>query len=281
MATKEELAKEKGWVPQDEWQGDSEEWVPANEFLLRGELMGRISSQTGQIRALNSKLDQAVSKHKDLEKALRVLGEHNKKIAEIEYNKALQELRKTRSEAQAEGDHDLVAEIESKIDEVREASKTGDSVDFDSDKDDEEDDSGTQQGTYTTEQDAKNMMEWTEANPWYTEDPVLRAAADVIAANLDPTTMTSDVYLKSITQKMQEKFPEQVGKPKKARQQVHDPDPDGTNKSKAYKAKSKYTASDLPSEYKKIAETLVQTGAVASVQEYVDQFAEIGGFDDA
>ena len=35
-------AREQGWKPQDEYEGDPNKWRPAKEFVERGELFGKI-----------------------------------------------------------------------------------------------------------------------------------------------------------------------------------------------------------------------------------------------
>jgi len=40
----ESEAREQGWKPQDEYEGDPNKWRPAKEFVERGELFGKIDS---------------------------------------------------------------------------------------------------------------------------------------------------------------------------------------------------------------------------------------------
>ena len=73
----EQQAYAQGWRPQDEWSGDPDKWVDANEFIFRGELMDRIQKQTKVINNQNAELGE-------VKEALKVLAEHNKQIAEKE-----------------------------------------------------------------------------------------------------------------------------------------------------------------------------------------------------
>ena len=38
----ESEAREQGWKPKEEYEGDPEKWRPAKEFVERGELFGKI-----------------------------------------------------------------------------------------------------------------------------------------------------------------------------------------------------------------------------------------------
>jgi len=90
-----------GWVPKEDFKGDEDSWVEAKEFVFRGELMDRIKKQSGVINSLS---DQT----KDLKDALKVLGEHNKKLANVEYKKAIATLKKEKVDALEERDHGAV-----------------------------------------------------------------------------------------------------------------------------------------------------------------------------
>ena len=80
--TLEDKALDKGWRPEDEWTGEPDQWRPAKEFLDRGELMDRISDQTRQLRGQKDELAK-------VQTALKEMGNHNTKIAEKEYDKAM------------------------------------------------------------------------------------------------------------------------------------------------------------------------------------------------
>ena len=109
----EELASSGGWVPQDQWKGDPKDWVDAREFNYRGELMKRIQSQSSQIHA-------QMAETEGLKDALKVLGEHNRTIAEKEYKKAVTDLKKQRREALKEEEFDLADELEEQLEEIKE-----------------------------------------------------------------------------------------------------------------------------------------------------------------
>ena len=59
----EEQAREQGWRPKEEFDGDESKWRPAKEFVERGELFGKIDSLGKEL--------------KDTKKALKMLQEHH------------------------------------------------------------------------------------------------------------------------------------------------------------------------------------------------------------
>ena len=73
----EVTAREQGWVPKEEYQGDPEKWRGAKEFVERGELFGKIDSMGKEL--------------KETRKALKMLQEHHSHVQEAEYKRAVDE----------------------------------------------------------------------------------------------------------------------------------------------------------------------------------------------
>lgn len=105
----EQQALEKGWVPKDKYQGDLEDYVDAREFIKRGELFDHISK-------LNKKV-------KDQEKALEYLVDHNKKIHDVTYKKAMDDLISQQKQAAEMGNVNAVSQITDEIVKLREEQK--------------------------------------------------------------------------------------------------------------------------------------------------------------
>jgi len=252
----EEKALELGWVPKEEWEGPEDQWVDAREFLFRGELMGKIHSQGRTLQTYAQQIDS-------LKKALKELGEHNKKIAETEYKKALRQLRAELREAEANEEYDVAEELEEKIDELREAKKS-------LEKDDLEDDTSTK----TVQPEVPpEVIEWQSKNDWYEKDTMMRAAANAAALEyrqMNPNATVKE-HLAYIDKKIREAFPHKFGK-------TSPPPMGGKSNSggRKVRGKSKYTVDDLNDMQRSLAKSLVESGAFKDVQEYVDQLAELG-----
>lgn len=259
LSPAEEKARSQGWVSEDEWveQGkDADDWVDAKQFVFRGELMQRIQQQSKQLHESTGKIDQ-------LTKALQKMGEMNSKIAEEQYKKALQTLKRQKAEALSDEDHDAVVEIEDQIDEIKEAQKAL--------KEESEAPKANETSSIPPE-----FTAWIAENSWYNTDPVLKSVADTIgssyaAQNPDlPPAAVLDYVARQVKLEMPHKF----GGRKPQGQAVIEKG--GRPNSPVRGKKPKYTAKDLDDEQLKIGKTFVDTGALPDIQAYVDQLVEIG-----
>jgi len=88
----EEDAREMGWRPKDEWEGDPEKWRDAKEFVERGELYGKIDTMGREL--------------KETKKALKMLQEHHSKVKETEFKRAVDELKALQKKHLEEGNSD-------------------------------------------------------------------------------------------------------------------------------------------------------------------------------
>src|SRR5574343_943735 len=85
-------AREQGWKPKEEYEGDPAKWRPAKEFVERGELFGKIDHMGKEL--------------KETRKALKMLQDHHTKVRETEYNRALTELKALQKKHLEEGNSD-------------------------------------------------------------------------------------------------------------------------------------------------------------------------------
>lgn len=144
----EETARAQGWVPKEEWNGDPDDWTDAKEFVRRGELFSKISSQSQEM--------------KEMRKAMSALIEHHQKVKETEYTRALSYLKSQKKAALEEGDADKLLEVEDAIDVLK---------------------TEQQQNKQETKEEVKQQLspdfvDWVRANQWYAKDPEMRAFAD-------------------------------------------------------------------------------------------------------
>lgn len=145
--SQESIAREQGWRPKEEWEGDASKWVSAETFLAKGELITKIES-------LGKKL-------KDSEKAIKMLTDHNQKIKEKEFHRAVEYLKNQKKQAYEAGDVDKIIEIDDQIAEVKEKQKTI-----------------ITETKQTENQSAPEFIAWTQANTWYGTDPEMTSDAD-------------------------------------------------------------------------------------------------------
>jgi hypothetical protein len=101
----ETVAKEKGWRPKEEFEGDTEGWVGAEEFIKRQPLFDKIKVQ-------NKKL-------KELEKTVEALAKHYQTNVTQAKERAILDLKSERREAIELGEVNKVEEIDQKIEHVK------------------------------------------------------------------------------------------------------------------------------------------------------------------
>lgn len=249
-------AMDKGWTDQTGWEGESELWVDAGEFIRRGELMDRISDQSRQLRTSQEEISA-------LKEGITVLTSHNKTIAEQEYKKALTDLKAQKANAMDEGDNRKVVEIDERLDELKEARK--------------ELDSEPQKNEPTTQKNQQidnRILEWQEDNTWYTSDVAMQGAADAHAMDYvrrNPHLEGNvDAVLGYVTTKMKEEFPERTGGTRRRPAGTVDSGSTGATKGRSTKAK----AASLTGQQRKIAEKFVTSG-VMTMDEYVAKLSEV------
>jgi hypothetical protein len=248
----EEIARQGGWKPLEEWDKAPEDWIDAKEFNLRGEYMDRIKSQSSLIKKLEKKLG-------NLEMTTAELADHHRKVKETEYQRALQDFKALKREALDMGDNEKVVEIDDRIDDLKKSYKP---VEV------------TQEGLHP------DVVQWMEDNPWYKEDPALAGAANGIVQNLLSTDPSLQGQVKEVleraTTKLKEEFPQKFnGKPRNTK--VTEPSTSDNNT--ATPKPAKYTARHLNEEQKRIAKRFVDQKAVKSMDEYAQQLADIGALD--
>lgn len=102
-----EKAKTLGWKPRTEYDKDPADWVSAREFLARQSFFDKIKSQSNEIRNLRDDIKQ--------------MSQHFSQMKDVEYKRALAELKTERREAIASGD---TAKAESVSDQITDIETT-------------------------------------------------------------------------------------------------------------------------------------------------------------
>jgi hypothetical protein len=246
----EAKAREQGWVPKDEWQGDPAAWRPANVFVDRGELLGKIKSQSGKMR--------------ELEGMVNYLAEQNRKLYEAGYQKAVDELQAARDAAVEAGDSKAVRELDQKIraheKELEKAQQPA------------------PKASSATAAADELYQEWATRNPWYEKDEVLQNWANGAAVKLktkNPNAQDVDIY-KHLETEVRKVFPDKF-------KRVGAPSPDGaSNRGAGSPARkdgnSEFDAllGELPEEEAQIARNLVKRGHVTKEQ-FMQDFKLVNG----
>jgi len=261
LNTHEDKARQSGWKPQEEWDGDPDDWVDAKTFNQRGEYLERIKSQSSLIKKIEKKLGEQ-------EKTIKELAEYNRNIATIEREKALKELKNLKKEALDLADHDKVIEIDDRIAELQQQAKQQQQQEIQEKQEPELDPA---------------VVDWIEENPWYENDPALQGAVNGLVAALikkDPELKgrPRDV-LEQVTAQLKEEFPHKFSRRTRSTSPVTESVSNNSGSVSAQTGKTKYTAKHLNEEQRKTAQRFIKAGAIKDMQQYVDDLAAMNFLD--
>jgi uncharacterized small protein (DUF1192 family) len=103
-------AMRKGWLPKDQYKGDPKTWVDATTFLDRGDKFNK------NLQAEVNRLKLELKGQGDGFKKLAKFYQESLDAKDSQLQSAITALRTQRSEAQADGDHNTVVQIEDRID---------------------------------------------------------------------------------------------------------------------------------------------------------------------
>ena len=177
----ESQAREQGWKPKEEFEGDETKWRPAKDFVERGELFGKIDGMGREL--------------KETKKALRLLQEHHTKVREVEYNRAVGELKALQRRHLEEGNSDGYLETTEILTDLKAEQKAREVV-----------------SATTVNAPDQRFLDWQQRNDWYAKDKELRTYADALGlgyakANpeLDPEEVLSYVTTQ-VKRNYKEKF---------------------------------------------------------------------------
>lgn len=241
--TVEDAAREMGWRPLDEYDGDPDKWVNAQSFVDRKPLFDKIDSQNKRVKALEKSLQ-------DQNAALRELTLHHKKVAETSYKKALADLKAERRAAVRSGDHDLADQIDEQIDNLKPEEVPEITV--------------PEPQPYTPE-----IQEWMTENSWYQSNKEMQAIADGFGRAAMTRGLSTPEVLAEITRKMKDLYPEITRNPNK--------DKAPPSKTKDHTATAHKASAFRPSPVQqKFARTFVEQGVFKTVEEYYKQLRELG-----
>lgn len=238
LTATEEKAMAAGWVPQDEWEGDPDQWRPAKEFLDRGELFKKIEDQNRTV--------------KELKRALEDMKQHHSKVREVEYQRALTALKNQKREALENGDADAVVRLDDQIDLVR------------------EEQTKLQKQPQTVEVDTVNpeLAAWIEKNKWYDTDRAMKAFADDLGRELSLRGQPPSEILKEVERQVKQEFSHKFRNPNRDK-----PNAVEGSSGKGTKAKDTFVLTD---EEKQIMERFVRTGAITR-EKYIEDLKATRG----
>jgi hypothetical protein len=262
LSPQEERAREDGWVSLDEWtaQGkDPKMHSNPEQFNLKGELMGRIQAQSGQLSAAQREVAK-------LEAALQQMASMTKKQVDAEREKTLKELGQAKAEALNENDGARVVEIEELMEDVKAIDTTSAETQV------------TQPGQI--DPDIQRSFEaFLGENKWYNEDSYLRGifnyTADALAQE-KPHLPVEEVMAEAKKQVVENNPNHKAFKAAKTPPKDYNGEGDGDRKSSSG---SNLQWSDLDEVAQTIGQGFIDSGVYKNKKEYLKAASELGLLD--
>src|SRR3972149_6385261 len=186
-------AKQFGWVPQDDFKGDPEQWRDAATFLQRGkEINGFLRKDLEKIQKTLQQRDHDVQEMRETLNEFREF--HNASMVQAKKT-VIDELKKEKVIAIEQGDGEKVLELEDKIEQVKEAAATKPALE-----------------NKTPNENDKEFYGWLKENQWYITNQELAPASVEFGAvaQLEDQDLRGRKFLDLVTEKVKEAFPEKV-----------------------------------------------------------------------
>lgn len=231
-------AKEQGWVPKDEFNGEEHSWVDAGEFLRRGQLFKKIEDQNKQL--------------KDVRFALNEMKKLHANVREAEYKRALESLKAQKITALEEGDAKTVIDVEEQIDLVRQHQSV----------------LQKEQTTIPEPESHPEFTAWTERNTWYERFPAMRGYADALGRELAREGLKPAEVLQRVEVEVRKEFPNRFKNPNQ--EKANNVEGDGGGK-----ASGSSKGFQLPADERRVMQSFVRNGVMTEaeyIKAYKDKF---------
>ncbi|NNE36085.1 MAG: hypothetical protein HKN13_12660, partial [Rhodothermales bacterium] len=155
----ESEARQDGWCPKEEWRGDPDKWVDAQEFVARGENIRPIlQANNAKLKTQLEQMDKRVNELLQTNSEFKQFAETQRQKERESYERRIKELEALRSKAVTEGDGATFQQTEAELNQLRQNKPAP-----------------QQQGL------SPDMQQWLDANNWYNPESsdfnVQRAAA--------------------------------------------------------------------------------------------------------
>lgn len=238
----EDRAREQGWKPKEEFDGDTSKWVSAETFVAKGELIDKIES-------LGKRL-------KDNDRTIAMLKEHHARVKETEFKNAVAFLKSQKKEAYENGDVDKIIEIDDKIAEVRDTQKRQ-----------QQEIESSQSGEGEAHPD---FIAWTNENKWYERNSEMKTDADMIGAayKRNNPNKTPQEILDHVSGKIRKMYPDEFQNQNRNRPSAVE---GGGQRQVA--SRDAFALSD---EEKKVMNTFIRQG-IMTKEEYINEIKKVRG----
>ena len=234
----EQEARDQGWKPKEEYEGDPSKWRPAKEFVERGELFGKIDSLGKEL--------------KETRKALKMLQDHHSKVKETEFNRAVNELKGLQKKHLEEGNSDEYIKTTELLTDLKAEQKAREVM--------------SQQAQPAVD---PRFTAWQERNAWYGKDTEMRQFADTLGlgyAQANPG-LDPDEVLEYVTNQVKKTFKDRFENPNRTKPSAVE----GSSN-----AQPKKDDVQLTDDERRVMNTFVRQG-IMTKEEYIAQVKAMRG----
>lgn len=234
----EQEARDQGWKPKEEYEGDPSKWRPAKEFVERGELFGKIDSLGKEL--------------KETRKALKMLQDHHSKVKETEFNRAVNELKGLQKKHLEEGNSDEYIKTTELLTDLKAEQKAREVM--------------SQQAQPAID---PRFTAWQERNAWYGKDTEMRQFADTLGlgyAQANPG-LDPDEVLEYVTNQVKKTFKDRFENPNRTKPSAVE----GSSN-----AQPKKDDVQLTDDERRVMNTFVRQG-IMTKEEYIAQVKAMRG----
>ena len=253
----EKEAKIFGWVPKDEFRGSDDDWVDADTFVKRGKEINPILRKNNEV--LMKKLDEKSKEIDDIKKSVEEFKQFQKESFEkkkLELETEIIGLKAQKKTAIAEGNGDLVVDLDDRIDELKEAQR-------------EAKEESKAPPPSTPVQTDPELSAWLDRNKWFGDDSEMTNVSNGLGAAVRQQFphLTGRAFLDKLDEKIAEYFPEKILGKKPRTSAV-----DSTGNVRAGGGSGKKSYDTLPPEAKSACDRFIKQGWIKTKQEYVDNY---------
>lgn len=251
-----------GWVPKEEFRGSEDDWVDAEVFVKRGKEINPILRKNNEL--LMKKLDEKAKEIDSIKASVEEFKKFQKESFErktAEYEVQIAQLKSQKREAIAEGNGDLVVDIDDQIDSLKEAQREA--------KEAAKAKPEPEQPAQVSIPDDPELQGWLNKNTWFGNDIEMTELANTLGSSVRKQFphLTSRAFLEKLDDKIREYMPNKFLGNKAKGSAV---DSSGSVRGSGSSGKKSYD--NLPDDAKQACDRFIKNGWIKSKQEYVDSY---------
>jgi hypothetical protein len=265
QAVNEQTQKEArlfGWVPKEEFRGSEDDWVDAEVFVKRGKEINPILRKNNEL--LMKKLDEKAKEIDSIKASVEEFKKFQKESFErktAEYEVQIAQLKSQKREAIAEGNGDLVVDIDDQLDSLKEAQREA--------KEASKAKPEPEQPAQVSIPDDPELQGWLNKNTWFGNDIEMTELANTLGSSVRKQFphLTSRAFLEKLDDKIREYMPNKFLGNKAKGSAV---DSSGSVRGTGSSGKKSYD--NLPDDAKQACDRFIKQGWIKSKQEYIDSY---------